>query len=173
MQLIRCSQKLLQEMGRNTEDLNTHETELSILGPWHANLIYIGRRKCLLFTNDKTFFNFLIPDVPRRQIRELDKLFLGFLQCILSDEGFEQNIKSQIQAEYHELGYAKINSANKVVLDTMNDLAFHYKVHIQSAGGLYRCKLPDIIRKMNRMPIDAIEGMDALDQLKNLFGSKH
>ena len=155
-------------MGKKKEDLKTQESVPSILGSWHANLIFIDRRKCLLFANDKTLLNFLIPDVPRRQIRELDKLFLGFLQCILSDEGFDQSIKDKIQAEYQELGYAKTN--NKSVLGSMNDLAFHYKYHIQAGGGIYHCNLPEIIHKMNRMPMSAIEQVHAIDELKKLLG---
>lgn len=156
-------------MGRKKGELETQESEPSILGSWHVNLIFIDRRKCLLFANDNTLFNFLIPDVPRRQIRELDKLFLGFLQCILSDEGFDHSIKDKIQAEYQELGYAKSN--NKSVLGSMIDLALHYKIHIQAEGGIYRCNLPEIIRKMNRMPMSAIEQVFAIDALKERLGS--
>ena len=168
MQLIRCTQQLLQEMGQKKTDLKAREADPSMLGSWHANLIYIDRRKCLLFANDKTLFNFLIPDVPRRQIRELDKLFLGFLQCILSDEGFDQRIKDTIQSEYRELGYAKTDS--KSVLGSMNDLAFHYKLHIQSEGGICHCNLPEVIHKMNRMPMSAIGQVYPIDELKKLYG---
>lgn len=169
MQLIRCTQKLLEEMAQQQEDLTIRGSDdSSLLGSWHADLIYIDRRKCLLFVNDKTLFNFLIPDVPRRQIREMDKLFLGFLQCILSDEGFDQSIKDDIQSEYRELGYAKTSS--KRVLSSMNELAFHYKLHVQAEGGVYRCNLPEIIRKMNRVPMSAIEQVYAIKALKALFG---
>ena len=65
-------------MGLSSSGLTNEEPENSFLGSWHANLISIDRRKCVLFANDKTLFNFLIPDVTRAQLREMDKLFLLF-----------------------------------------------------------------------------------------------
>ena len=58
MQLIRCTKKLQKEMGLKSSDLCTEEPRFSYLGSWHANLIHIDRRKCVLFVNDKTLFNF-------------------------------------------------------------------------------------------------------------------
>ena len=55
MQLIRCTLKLQKEMGFKKSDLREDEPVFSYLGSWHANLIHIDRRKCILFVNDKTF----------------------------------------------------------------------------------------------------------------------
>jgi len=74
-------------MGLKQSDLCAEEPRFSYLGPWHANLIHIDRRKCVLFINDKTLFNFIVPDVARAQIRELDKLFMSYLSCVLADAG--------------------------------------------------------------------------------------
>ena len=54
MQLIRCTKKLQKEIGLKQSDLCTEEPRFSYLGSWHANLIHIDRRKCLLFANDRT-----------------------------------------------------------------------------------------------------------------------
>ena len=88
MQLIGCTKKLQKEMGLGVKDLATFEPDDSGLGPWTANLIFVNRRKCILFVNDKTLFNFLVPDVPRQQIRELDRMFRGWLSCVLAEESF-------------------------------------------------------------------------------------
>ena len=87
MQLIRCTKKLQKEMGLKQSELCEEESSFSYLGPWHANLIHIDRRKCVLFVNDKTLFNFIAPDVSRAQIRELDKLFKDYLLCVVADAG--------------------------------------------------------------------------------------
>ena len=63
MQLMRCTKKLQKEMGLKQSDLCEEEPRFSYLGPWHANLIYIDRRKCVLFVNDNTLFNFIAPDL--------------------------------------------------------------------------------------------------------------
>lgn len=70
MSLIRCTKKLQKEMGLKKSDISQNEPSGSYLGSWHANLIYIDGKKCLLFVNDKTLFNFIVPDISREQIRE-------------------------------------------------------------------------------------------------------
>jgi len=154
MQLIHCTSKLQKEMGLKKADLCEVSPKFSYLGSWHANLLYIDRRKCVLFANDKTLFNFIATDVSRAQIRELGELFKGMLSCVLSDEGFNEAAKDKILSEYEELGFAKSNS--KSVLGSMNDLAFHYKNLIQDAGGVHSYAVPGIIRQLNRMPMGAI-----------------
>ncbi len=168
MQLIRCTAKLLNEMGLKSKDLQQQQPTFAFLGQWHANLIHIDRRKCLLFVNDRTLFNFIVPDVGRAQIRELQELFLSSLSCVLSDEGIPVDIKARILSEYAELGIAK--SSNRSVLGSAKDLAFHYKVLILDAGGVHSWRVPEIIREMNRMPMQAIVFKFPIIELGNLYG---
>jgi hypothetical protein len=128
MQLIQCTGKLQKEMGLKKADLVIDEPTFSYLGPWHANLIYINRSKCVLFVNDKTLFNFIVTDLSRAQIRQLSEMFIGTLRCVLADEGFEDSAIEKIRREYEEIRYTKTSS--KSILGSMNDLAFHYKFHI-------------------------------------------
>ena len=108
-----------------------------------------------MFVNDKTLFNFIVPDFSRAQIRELDKLFKGHLSCVLVDAGISEADRARIVSEYDEVGFANTNS--KSVLGSMNDLAFHYKYNIEEAGGLHSPAVPEIIRRLNRMPMGALE----------------
>lgn len=84
MRLIRCTAKLRKEMGLRSRVVENDTLPSDGLGHWHANLIYINRRKTVLFANDKTLFNFIAPDVKRTEIRELDKLFRFYLQCVVA-----------------------------------------------------------------------------------------
>ena len=164
MQLIRCTKKLQKEMGLKPSDLCIEEPRFSYLGSWHANLIHIDRRKCLLFANDRTLFNFIVPDVPRAAIRELDRLFMSYLSCILADEGLAEADRERILSEYDEIAIANTNS--KSVLGSMNDLAFHYKYSILESGGVHSPAVPEIIRRLNRMPMSAIKEVFPIDALK-------
>lgn len=155
MQLIHCTNKLQKEMGLKKADLCETAPKFSYLGSWHANLLHIDRRKCVLFANDKTLFNFIATDVSRAQIRDLGEMFKSLLRCVLSDEGFSEQVKEKILSEYDELEFAKSN--NRRVLGSMNDLAFHYKHLIQDRGGVHSIAVPGIIRQLNRMPMGAIE----------------
>ena len=151
-------------MGLKQSDLCNEELHFSYLGPWHANLIHIDRRKCVLFVNDKTLFNFIAPDVPRAQIRELDKLFKDYLGCVLADAGIPEADRNRILSEYDEVGFANTNS--KSVLGSMNDLAFHYKYSILEAGGVHSYAVPEIIRRLNHMPMGSLKYVFPIEALK-------
>lgn len=167
MQLIRCTGKLQKEMGLKASDLSNAEPSDSCLGPWHANLIYIDRRKCVLFVNDRTLFNFIVPDVSRPQIRNLANMFRENLQAVVASEGFSPAVQLAIRAEYREVAFAK--SSSKSVLGSMNDLAFHYTYHVLEAGGVHSPMIPDIIKQLNRMPMGPLEYVYAIEELKSLY----
>jgi len=167
MQLIRCTKKLQKEMGLKNDALVQEESMPSLLGSWHANLILTDRSKCVLFVNDKTLFNFLIPDVHKEQFRQLDKLFRDFLQCILAEEGFDPTTTDKILQEYTEIGFANTN--NKSVLGSMNDLAKHYQYYVEEAGGVHSCMVPQIIHRLNTMPMGAIGYRFSVDALRELY----
>ncbi len=69
MQILHCTQKLLTELG--TPLLADIPADPEGLGNWYANLIRIDRRKCLLFTNDKTLYSFLIPAVKKENLKNI------------------------------------------------------------------------------------------------------
>ena len=167
MQLIRCTKKLQKEMGLKKPDLLEEEPRFSYLESWHANLIHIDRRKCILFVNDKTLFNFIAPDVSRVQIRELSVLFKDYLQCVLAEEGIEELNREKILSEYAEVAYANTNSRS--VLGSMNDLAFHYKYLILMEGGVHSYNVPSIINKLNHMPMGAIEYAFPIEALRAMY----
>ena len=164
MSLICCTTKLLREIGVTPSKLRNESTSHGLLGQWHANLLHIDRRKCLLFVNDKTLFNFIIPDVSRVQIRDLPTLFPFHLSCVLSDEHIPDPVKAQVLSEYDNLRIGK--SSDRSVLGSSNELAFHYKYAILEVGGVHSVMVPAIIRQMNRMPLKMAGFHYPIDQLK-------
>lgn len=167
MLLIHCTGKLQLEMGLKASVPAAAEAQFGDLGPWHANLIRIDRKKTILFVNDRTLFNFIAPDVSRTQVRELSALFMHYLLCVLSEEGSSEKTKVKILAEYAEVAYAPSN--NRRILGSMNDLAFHYKYHVLESGGVHSPAVPGIIRKLNRMPMGAIGYRFPIEALNNLY----
>ena len=166
MQIIRCTQKLQKEMGLKKSDLAELEPTFSFFGSWHANLLHIDRKKCVLFVNDKTLFNFIVPDINRALIKELSRLFINHFSCVVAAEGLSEKVQEAIKSEYQDLAYAGTNS--KSVLGSMNDLAFHYKHHILSEGGIHSAMIPEIIRKLNHMPMGALDYKYPIDAIQSL-----
>ncbi len=154
-------------MGLKKSDLNDSVPDCSFLGSWHANLLYIDRKKCVLFVNDKTLFNFIAPDVNREQIRNLSDLFRNYLSCVVASEGFPENPQQLIENEYKKTTYSGTN--NKSTLGSMTDLVFHYKHHILAEGGVHRAMVPEIIHQLNRMPMGAISYQYPINVLKELY----
>src|SRR3990167_7548126 len=74
MTLIQCTQKLLKELPIDQEIIMANFP--SLLGNWHANLIRIERRKCVLFTNDETLYSFFIPGVKKQNFQNLASTFM-------------------------------------------------------------------------------------------------
>ena len=110
MQIIRCTQKLQKEMGLKKSDLSESEPTFSFFGSWHANLLHIDRKKCVLFVNDKTLFNFIVPDINRALIKELSRLFINHFSCVVAAEGLSEKVQKAIKSEYQDLAYAGTNS---------------------------------------------------------------
>lgn len=167
MQLIKCTAKLRKEMGlKNPASIETQDLpEDPLLGGWHANLLYINRRKCVIFVNDKTLYNFAVINLSRDKIKELDTIFVQHLLLNLFQEGFSEELVKQVAQEYDSIQFAKTDS--KSVLGSMNNLAFYYKLYLQENG---EHLLPSIVWKLNRMPIGAINYAFPIEKLKEIFG---
>ncbi len=168
MPVIRCTKKLQREMGLKSADLSTAEPDSLPLSSWHANLIFIGRRKCVLFVNDRTLFNFIAPDVRRAEIRDLASVFLSYLVCVLHAEQLPKPVVEQILAESAQVSFG--STTNRSVVGSMNDLVFHYELHILSAGGVHSAEVPSIIRRLNRMPMGALKYAFPIEELQALYG---
>ncbi len=70
--------------------------------------------------------------------------------------------------EYEEIALAK--SSSKSVLGSANDIAFHYKYSILDAGGVHSWKVSEIIHRMNRMPMQAIQMKFPIEEIRSLYG---
>ena len=114
MQTIHCTQKLLKELGKQGATISQSKHKLVLLGSWHANLIRIERRKCVLFTNDRTLYSFLVPEVKKAEIIKFRELFLIHLKVNLMKEGFGTEEINKALGEYDEIAVAP--TTNRSVL---------------------------------------------------------
>lgn len=49
------------------------------VGNWYANLLRIERRKCVMFTNEKTLYSFLAFVVLKENLRNIEQVFFTHL----------------------------------------------------------------------------------------------
>lgn len=161
MQLIRCTQKLLKELRVKPSEV---EPEFGYIGEWHANLLRVERRKCVLFTNNDTLYSIFVFGLKRADFDHLDEIFRQSLFRRLRIEGFSQIQIEKVLEEYQKIHFAKTN--NRSVLGSMNDLAFQMEGHIISTGGIGNLGLDALNDTLNRIPMGALNYQYSIEALK-------
>ena len=166
MQLIRCTQKLLKEMGLGKEELYQGKPATSIFGSWYANLLRASRDKFISFTNENTLYSFVTFDASKAQLKNLDKIFRLNLEDFLEKEKFKPTVIQMILKEYENIKYAK--TISRSVLGSMNDFAFNFKYKILTEGGIEFCDIASIVKLINRIPMGSIDYQYPIEKLQEL-----
>jgi hypothetical protein len=149
MPLIQCTKKLLKELPLEPEGTCTVSSLKPLLGNWHANLILIDRRKCVLFTNDFTLFSILVPKLKKPDFKNLKEIFIEHLVKNLTHEGLEKHWIDKILQEYESLQFT--SSKSRSVLGTMNDIVRALDFKIPDSGGLDELNILEINHYLNRI----------------------
>jgi hypothetical protein len=90
MPLIRRTRKLLTEIGAQVAS-SAELAQPALLGDWFANLIRIERRKCVIFTSERTLLTFLVVGPGRAAIRDYATLFRSGLRRLLEMKGSQRS----------------------------------------------------------------------------------
>lgn len=151
MLTLQCTSKLLKEL--KTELSPVKDTDPITL--WHANLLTLDRRKCVLFTNDKTRYTFLFPGLKKPDFQRLGDVFLDNLfRCMLNDGIPQEGVEKVLNACSN---YCFTKTSSKSVLGTMNDIASIIKWTVYDNGGLANTDISELMMKLNRMPMKPID----------------
>lgn len=126
---IHATKKLLSklpvnEMGCLPVDKNTvhFQSELSEnpLNEWHANLIVLQRRNCILMVHDKTRFALFMPCLTKLDFANLDWLFQDTFMNTLSKLGANQHQLNSASACLNQLCFDTL--CDRSVQGTMNQM---------------------------------------------------
>jgi hypothetical protein len=160
MATIRCTTTLLNQLGTKPTILPAQPS----LSDWHANLLRVDRKKCVLFTNDQTLYSFLIHMVKKPLPAGFGELFrLGLLKGLKSD-GLDNPQVRHMLGSQDSIMIAKTNSRS--ILGSMNELAFQIKYLVYAMGGLDIANLSEINRQLNHIPMSAIKYNVGLEELR-------
>jgi uncharacterized protein DUF6933 len=167
--LLHCTQKLLKVLGN--PPLHPTEESASGLGNWYANIFFLDRKKCLLFTNEKSLYSFIIPSVKKEDLKHIIDAFLLNLSLNLQVEGFPIGVISKIMQEYKDIHFAK--TASKKVLGSMNEIAFQAKyIIVNHHGGIENVKVLAVNKDINRAILGAIGYYHPIEKLRELLTGK-
>jgi len=145
MPALRCTQKLLAQLGERHPPALVDEGD-----DWHANLIWVERKKLVLFCSTSTLLCCVSPPVTKSEIQALNRIFLSALQHTLQYEGFPDNDVEHCCSLYQSMPITKTN--DRSILGTMTDCKFHLTHWINRYGGLAKCNLGKVIHHLNEMP---------------------
>lgn len=90
----------------------------SMLGSWHANLLTIQRRNCVLFVHDDTRFPVFIPALTKPHFARLDLCFEDALANTLLKCGANDQQLDKLHAAFQPLQFDSV--CNRSVQGTMN-----------------------------------------------------
>ncbi|HEY5987020.1 MAG TPA: hypothetical protein VIV12_11690 [Streptosporangiaceae bacterium] len=141
--ILRCTRKLLRLLGTDP---------VADPGPapdaedWYANLLWSGRRKCLLLTHASTLFSMFEADVRAADLRDTHQLVTRLIGRELAREGLPATTFGALGEQ--ELIVAR--TADRSVLGCMNDMAELCEHAIATSGGLRQADLADLNRALRR-----------------------
>jgi hypothetical protein len=160
MPLIRCTKKLFAEM--KTEDSSSAvQAHAALLGDWYANLLRIDRRKCVIFTSERTLLTFLMVALDRDAIRDYATLFQSGLRQLLRSEGFALEAIDRVLDEYRVLALAP--TTDRSVLGSLTDLTRMAAALVQHHGGLSGSDRDVINHELNLTPMSRLQMRSPLD----------
>jgi len=157
--LVRCTKKLLAEIpDRLIDPAATGEG-------WHANLLRIERRKCVLFTHDATQYSVFVPRLKKPEFERLGEVFgQRLFKTLLWDEFPQAQIERMLET-CRVIRFTTSN--NRSVLGSMNDLRFQIEVHVAHDGGLANVDMMDLHHRLNRVPLRAVDYRYATEVLRS------
>ena len=162
MTIIRCTRKLFSELRIKPDpDATTKEPG------WHANLLFVDHKKCILFTHDQTLFSFFRCGLTQAEFAHLPEVFDQDLFKTLIQFGFEQAQIERMLDQTREIHWAKTNNRN--VLGSMNDMKHMLEWSINGAGGLMHTDQADLTRLLNETAFKATGYVYPVDRLRQLL----
>jgi len=164
MTYMRCTQKVLKEMGIKSKSLEEITGSDSVLGDWYVNLLRFHRRKCLLFTNEETLYSFLVYGVLKKDILNLNSVFVSNLIFNLQYEGIPAELAQKVAHDYSDARIAKTRS--KSVLGTMVDIAKMLDFILEDEPIEQNSTLMHINYRINRTPFSVLKYNYPIDHLK-------
>jgi hypothetical protein len=163
MLTLQCTQKLLKELKIDLSPVK--DTDPITL--WHANLLTLDRRKCVLFTNDQTRYSFLVSGLKKPDFQRLGEIFLDNLFRCMLNEGIPQKGVEKVLNTCSSYCFTKTSS--KSVLGTMNDIADIIKWTVYHDGGLANTDISEMMMKLNRMPMKPLDYGFSVEKMRELL----
>jgi hypothetical protein len=166
MPLIRCTKRLVKELKAKVA-MAPEQTGAALLGDWYANLLWIERRKCVIFTSGRTHLTFFVAGVTQDALRDFATFFRRGLRQLLEGEGFTPAVVERVLDDYQELALAP--TSDRSVLGSLNDLARLAAARAEYFGGLSRIPPGEMNHDLNLTPMGRLQMRAPIDATANVL----
>ena len=164
MPLIRCTSKLLAELGKKSL-VEPAASLSSPTGDWYAHIFTIERRKCIIFVHEPTLFVCLAIGVVKAQYRDIASFFIDILARTLRREGFVGDVTTALGL-HNDLAIGR--ATNRSTIASLNNRVTRTKRIIHHHGGIQNCDVAMVTHLLNWMPMAPIGYSNALEQMRAL-----
>ena len=168
MTVLRCTAKLLKEIGAPATDIREFSRQ-GRLGSWHASIFRIERHKAIIFTNDKTLYSVVVTGIKKRNIVNIDELFREQLFACLKSMRIDNGKFNQVMEDAAQVIIGKTN--NRSVLGSMNDHVSATIFQVRYDGGYPHLNMQDINERLNDTPMKAIGYASGKEKIEQLLGA--
>ncbi len=165
---LQSTKKLLEELKTNPCSLQDEEPLFS----WHANLLNINHRKCLLMMNDKTRYSILLYGMKAPDFKNAPNIIMDAIKDALQDEGIREDIITEYLSDAGKPVFGKTTSrgiltqlAQAAYLANCFSRTFKTGKLVQTGFNLYMGSYLFTISKELEYPIEVL-----LPELEKRYG---
>lgn len=162
--IVRCTNRLIELLGLRPASL---VQALPTEDDWYANLLWIDRRKCLLFTHAGTLFSIFASDVLKRDLQPFGAYLVRIIEARLREEHLPADALGELDAESVLLA----PTASLSVLGFMSDMARACHYQVEDSGGLDRTDVEALNRRLLRTLHDRDGYHDPLELVAQRIGA--
>jgi len=153
---IECSAKTLRELGLSKQPVGYGKLEVDPFFSWYAHLLYLNRRKCLLFVNTLTRYPVLAIYLSRDEIRNANAILGENLKIQLYAEGVSGDVIAKFLEHLYQPEISKSN--NRSIIGTAVEYERVMDAHLSYSPENRRAKnQTEMSLQLARTPILAMK----------------
>jgi hypothetical protein len=128
MTRVYCTKKLKDFIDNVDETLPDNFNDIK-LSDWNAHLFFVDKRKCMVFVNILTNYSVFIADIVKKDLKNIDEIFMMRLKEQLIQHGIVDYIdKAVFLTDGVKISFFRTNN-NKKAIGRINDFVDMFKVH--------------------------------------------
>lgn len=111
---IYCSKKLETFLGQKSPQ--NKPADNSTFGDWNAHLFAIGRKKCLIFMNNRTCYSVVMTNVLKKDLKDLGQVFKErLIRQLDNDIKLTEGQEIKVRNTLGDIAFSKSNNDKKII----------------------------------------------------------